>query len=375
VVVAQDTLRSATDSILEAALLGDPWGAALAQFTDAAGGDGATLVRDEHCTRAIARAHDEFVLATESIAGPVSDYLGGLAPPDPRTNRVHPSVRQGFVTDYDQFTADEIARSPFYEDFLRPRRMRWHACALVDPSPNGGGLYLSLKRFVHQDHYSDAEIALIDQTLPTLRSAAAISRAVLSAESRGAGRVLGQRGEAVFEIDARGRVIRTNEPAVALVGTYVNLVAGRLVPALAQDETRLNTAIAAALERPARTAHTVLGTDVPGQRLVVRVLPVVGAARDIFGTAVGLLVASVWKKPEIPPPTLVRALREAFDLTGAESGVAAMVSLGVAPAEAARILKISQGTARNYLKSAMTKMGIGRQAELAAIVALLGAGD
>jgi DNA-binding CsgD family transcriptional regulator len=100
-------------------------------------------------------------------------------------------------------------------------------------------------------------------------------------------------------------------------------------------------------------------------------MPVVGAARDVFGMAVALAVLTVWEKPDVPPAGLVASLREAFDLTTAEARVAALIGLGVTLADAARILTITVGTARNYLKAAQQKTGLSRQAELAAIVALM----
>lgn len=369
--ISATNLASAVDGLLEAALLGDDWNEPLARFAVAAGADGATLVRDEPMGRLRARLHDEFVLATESIAGPVADYLNGLAPPDPRTSRVFPRFGEGFITDRDQFSMDEISRSPFYEEFLRPRRMRWHACAVVDRSDELGALYLSLKRFVHRDHYEPGEIEMINAALPRARMAAAISRAVLRAESRGMGRALGQRGEAVIELDGRGRVIGLSASAIELIGQDIHLAGGRLVAPLPQDSQRLERAIAAPLGDPPRVACVILSSDTPGRRLVLRTMPVVGAAHDVFGTAMALAVLTVWEKPDVPPAGLVAALREAFDLTAAEARVAALVGLGVSPRDAARILAITAGTARTYLKTVQQKTGLSRQAELAAVVALM----
>lgn len=369
--ISATNLASAVDGLLEAALLGDDWNEPFARFARAAGADGATLVRDEPTGRLRPRLHNEFVLATESIAGPVADYLNGLAPPDPRTSRVFPKFGEGFITDLDQFTMDEIRMSPFYEDFLWARRMRWHACAVVDDSNELGALFLSLKRFIHQDHYEPAEIGQINAALPRVRMAAAISRAVLRAESRGIGRALGQRGEAVIELDGRGRVIGLSAAAIELIGQDVNLAGGRLVAPLPQDNQRLERAIAAPLDDPPRVACVILPSDTPGRRLVLRTMPVVGAGRDVFGVAAALAMLTVWEKPDTPPVGLVAALREAFDLTAAEARVAALIGLGVTLADAARILAITAGTARNYLKAAQQKTGLSRQVELAAVVALM----
>jgi len=340
-------------------------------FASAAEASGATLVRNEPSSRLQYLLHDEFVLATDSIADHVSDYLTGQAPPDPRTRRVSPKFRHGFVTDYDQFSQDEINRSAFYEEFLRPRHLRWHACGLIDRSHIHGRLFLSLKRSTEQGHYTPQEIQAINQALPKVQMAASISRAVLRAENDGIGKALGQRGEAVIELDNRGRIISFSDAAHSLIGSVIGTLGGFLSAPLAQDEARLRKAIAAPLREPPRVACILLGTTDPGRRLVLRTMPVVGIAHDIFGAAAALAVVSVWERPSRPPPKLLTTLCEAFDLTAAEARVAALIGLGISPADAAGMLTISTGTARNYFKAAQSKIGVSRQAELASLVALM----
>lgn len=369
--ISKTALANAVDGLLETALLGNDWREPLANFALAARASGATLVRNEPSSRLQYLLHDEFVLATESIADHVADYLTGQAPPDPRTRRVSPKFRQGFVTDYDQFSQDEIKRNAFYEEFLRPRQLRWHACGLIDRSRIHGRLFLSLKRSIEQDHYTPAEIQTINEALPKVQMAASISRAVLRAENQGLGKALGQRGEAVIELDNRGRILGISDAANSLIGYVIGTPGGYLSAPLAQDAARLQKAIAAPLRDPPRVACILLGTAVPGRRIVLRTMPVVGIAHDIFGAAAALAVVSVWEKPTRPPQKLLTTLCEAFDLTAAEARVTALIGLGISPADAAGMLKISTGTARNYFKAAQSKIGISRQAELASLVALM----
>lgn len=369
--ISVTTLANAADGLLETALLGNDWREPLSGFAAAAGAKGATLVRNEPSPRFQYLLHDEFVLATDSIAEHVADYLTGLAPPDPRTRRVSPKFGQGFVTDYDQFSQEEINRSAFYEEFLRPRHLRWHACGLIDRSRIHGRLFLSLKRSIEQDHYTHGEIQTINEVLPKIQMAASISRAILRAENRGIGKTLGQRGEAVIELDNRGRILGFNDAANSLIDCVVGTPGGYLTAPLAEDAHRLQKAIAAPLRDPPRVACILLNTAVPGRRIVLRTMPVVGVAHDIFAAAAALAVVSVWEKPARPPKKLLTTLCEAFDLTAAEARVAALIGLGLSPADAAGILTISTGTARNYFKAAQSKIGVSRQAELASLVALL----
>ena len=362
------TATDAANRLLEAALIGSDWRGALSTYSDAAGAKGATLVRYQPRDILKSRLHNEFVLATESLAASVADYLAGEAPPDPRIARVSPQIRDGFVTDFDQFTQDEIRRDPFYEEFLRPRDVRWHACARVDTSSQVGDLYLSLKRSVKQDHYTDDEIRTINDSLPTVRMAATISRTVLQAELRGQNSVFDGRGEALFQFDFRGRVIEFNRPAEKLIGGCLDLNRGQLTATSHEDNIRLAQAIAEPLGAPPRVACVVLGDAGSTRRLVVKTFPVVGIAHDIFGATAAMAVATLWEPPLRPPDELVAALRDSFDLTLSEARIAALVGLGISLADCAVRMRITTGTARNYFKAAQAKIGVSRQAELVHLV-------
>lgn len=364
-------LHRAADRLLEAALICDDRQDALEHFAKAAGAEGVTLVRSRVGDVLNSTQRDEFVFSSESILEPVTAYLKGAAPPDPRLPRVNPERGQGFVTDFDQFSLDEISRDPFYEEFLRPYKLRWHACACIDSSRSSGKVYMSLKRGIDREHYDPAEIRSINDVLPKVEMAAAVSRAFMKAEKRGMRSVLEQRGEGLIEFDPRGRVIATNRSGEALIGSAFGLKQGWLTPPLPEDNDRMQRAIAAALDEPPRVASVVLGSAVPDVRFVMRTMPVAGVARDVFGATAALATIIVWEKPEAPPDALVLVLRESFDVTGAEARVAALVGLGVTLADSARILSIGLGTARNYFKAAQTKIGVSRQAELASLVALM----
>ena len=374
IMVSATALADAADGLLETAIIGGDWRDPLAALTSAAAARGATLVRQDPLLNLKSKRQDEFVLSTESIAEPVADYLAGVSPPDPRSLRVCPTIKTGFQTDFDQFTIEEINKSPFYQEFLRQRDLRWHACALIDSSLAHGDLFLSLKRAVHHDHYSPQDIASINDCLPKIRLAATISRAILQSECLGVKRALADRNEALFELNPRGRVVGLNRSAESLAQRELPLRNSCLLAPFPEDQSRLDGAIAAPLADPAQVACIVLKTATPGRRLVVRTVPVAGKARDIFVATVALALVTIWDKPDVPPGALVKALRDSFDLTSAEARVAALVGLGVQPAEASRILEIGLGTARNYLKAAQSKIGVSRQAELASLVAQMRVG-
>lgn len=359
-------LDKAADRLLETALLGGDWSAHLASFARASGARGATLVRHDPYDHLRSARLSEFVLSTEAIAEPVAEYLAGTAPPDPRLSRVSPPATKGFLTDLDQFSAEEIEANPFYQEFLRPRKLRWHACARADSSLEHGELYLSLKRSLNRDHYAPLEISTLNHVLPKVRMAAAISRRVLLAETAGMKQALGHNDRAVFELDRRGRTVGYNEAAHELLEGEFDLTSGQLLAPFPEDQPLLDGAL-----RAAGISCTVLRSAKMGRRYTVRMVPVVGVAQDVFVATAALAVVSVWQRPDLPPSDLVELLRETFGLTGAEARVAGLVGLGVKIGDASLILGISVGTARNYFKVARAKIGVSRQAELVSLIALM----
>jgi DNA-binding CsgD family transcriptional regulator len=201
--------------------------------------------------------------------------------------------------------------------------------------------------------------------------AASAASTALLAQSRGRGQLLSQRGEALFEFDRRGQLVGTNDLGDALLSSPFALRRRRLCAPFESEQSRLDRALAVALDEVPRAGLAVLGQPGTRQRLVVRTLPAVGTARDIFSLVAAFAVVSTWGEPDGPPEPLVEALRAGFDLSLTEARVTALIGLGVAPRDAARMLGVGLGTVRNHLKMAFAKTGAARQAELAALVAMI----
>jgi DNA-binding CsgD family transcriptional regulator len=99
--------------------------------------------------------------------------------------------------------------------------------------------------------------------------------------------------------------------------------------------------------------------------VVIRVLPVHGAARSPFLGARALLTfASVEPRPG-PKSSLLAKL---FGLTPAEAKLASLMAEGISVEKAAEALEISRETARNQLKAVFAKTATHRQSELVALL-------
>lgn len=102
----------------------------------------------------------------------------------------------------------------------------------------------------------------------------------------------------------------------------------------------------------------------PGR--VAHLLPICGAARDLFTGGMSLLVINTARgRAHGPDLTILRAL---FDLTPAEASIAATLATGADLKSAASRQAIKFSTARSYLETIFLKTSCRRQGELVAML-------
>lgn len=365
--IAATELRTAADRLIETSLLGADWTEPLDGFAKAAGAVGATLVRETPTAHRASAPRSVCLLSTPDIAPAVSQYLDGRTPPDPRLARVNPTLAQGFISDFNCFSREEISNDPFYQEFLRPEGLQWHCCVRLIGSGDAPRVYLSLKRAADRKPYAPGEVRVLNQALAQLRAAAASAQGVFQALGRERARLLSGENCAVIELAANGRIVDANAAAAPLLPGGLVSRSGRLIAPQQADQPTLEAALARALGPIRQPGCVVLSGQSDGARLVLRLLPVTGAARDVFCDVSVIVHVNILTPPQAVPDSVVNLLRDALRVTPAEARVCALIGQGVPPRKAARMLGVSEGTLRNYLKSAMGKTGIDRQAGLAAV--------
>jgi DNA-binding CsgD family transcriptional regulator len=94
-------------------------------------------------------------------------------------------------------------------------------------------------------------------------------------------------------------------------------------------------------------------------------IPIKGAAHDVFASAVAILVATLVVPKDVPTANVVQGL---FDLTPAEAKLATLVAAGYPPRDAAARLGVTEETARTTLKHVLAKTGLHRQADLVGLL-------
>jgi DNA-binding CsgD family transcriptional regulator len=352
-----NALQAAVDGFREAAILPQLWPEALEVVAESFNSSGATLVLTP--TRA------PLIAFSAGIATVMREQYFSLPFPDPRENRVSPKMGEGFKGDHAYFSSQEIAREPFYQDFLVPRGFGWNAAAAL-----GDGLLLSLKRDLKRGPYEEAELATLNQALPGLRAASRVAsmtwRSTLSSQLS----LLEQINRGAILIDVQGRVMQVND--CVEFGDGLDVRGGVLYAPAQKDRQRLQGFLAAAVDPEVQSANGASTLVLPrpsGRRpWVLDALACTDALRSLHSRAAALvLITDVERAAQVSQ----NLLREMFGLTLAEAKLACHITTPHSLAQAAATLGISEGHARQRLKSIFRKTDTSGQVELIALLTKL----
>jgi len=342
----------ALDATLTAAFTADGMAVALQQLAEQAGAEGATMT--------YACGDTQFgAIFSEALQEYVPYYLRPDRPNDTRTARVNPTMSEGFRLDHDDFTEGELAGEPFFQEFLRAVGYGWHACALLDRSPAGDAVTLTLRRTLKQGPFDPADLAGLEAQLPLLRATTRVTQSM--------GGLLGALGaglpaRSLFALDACGRACLVDGASDGLV----TVRAGRLRARGPGHEVRIEATIERA-HALARQASTVLA-DADGDWWLFSVTPAQTIVRD---AALTPFISWATLTPYAPMDHALERARQlalVFGLSPSEARVAALIGGAKTIEATAAALGCASGTVRNHLKSIFSKIGVSRQAELVAIL-------
>ncbi|WP_176594304.1 helix-turn-helix transcriptional regulator [Sphingobium sp. EM0848] len=292
-------------------------------------------------------------------------------------SQVTPGADPTRSAEYQQlFTADPFVDLPegqavIFSDFVRhvpPRFREWldktgsgQIMGVDLHAPSGASVRLRITRDMSWPDFGERELALMARLVPHLRIALDLHARLTSTQAERQIFSSAMEGLAVasFILARDGRILRRNAVADRMLGDATALAErnGRLEP-------RLNAA-AATLDRllrnpPAAGEEQRLEIAVPqGQALrgVARALPT-----DAYGDGASLaLFLADPARVEGPDP---ESLRDRFQLTPAEAGLAVQLAQGASLVDAARTLDIAHNTARAHLRAIFAKTGTHRQGQL-----------
>lgn len=347
------------DRIYECSFAPDMWPEVLDELSHLAEAQGGVLFA--------ARERVSRWTASPAICEHVENFMrGDWISNCTRGGRLFSRRHPGFLTDDDVYTAEELERDPNYCEFLRPRGLGFSAATAI-ALPTGDTGIICLERAHNRGPVEPSIIRQLDELRPHLARAAFLATRLQLERARVAGETFALIGLPALVLDDYGRVISANDPSNSL---------GKYVRWRAHDRVSLLDTAADALMRQAMEAldddlvgaprsFAVRSNEADGP-MIANLVPIRGAARDIFVRCAAVLVMTPVGSPQAPAIELVQSL---YDLTPAEARVARGLVAGKTLEEIANDQSVSRNTVRTHLRGVMEKTGCNRQAE---VVALLG---
>jgi DNA-binding CsgD family transcriptional regulator/PAS domain-containing protein len=335
------------------------WPEILGQISEAVDAIGAVILQSDTRTRDIPRS--------AGINEMINVYFGnGWHTRDIRADRGFPLIQKGqrVVIDQDIVRPGELERLPYYDELMAPYGLQWFAGVAFWAGP---ALWaLSIQRTTRQGPFQAGDKPVLAHFSRRLTEVASLSTAVGRIALSSATNALNAVRQPAIAIDRLGFVLDANPAAEALFDENIRVSSRRLVVGDAESKVYLEK-LTDRLRITADTATIPCEPIVIRRRekspVVLRVLPVHGAARTPFIGARALLTLTTIEAKPRPKAALVS---KAFGLTPAESRLASIIAEGLNPERAAEELGISRVTARNQLKAIFAKTGTHRQSELVA---------
>ena len=348
------------ESIYEAAAVPTLWPDVLSRVSERVKGSGGVLLA--------ARNGYDRLISSPNLAHAVDEFMNdGWAARDPRLPRALALNHPGFINDGDLLTDEEIATNEVYANFFRPHGIGYMAATMIH-SPSGDFIGAVFERHQDDGPVPRETVAFLDTLRPHLARASLLAFRIGFEQARA-------QAEALQAMGLPAAVLRHNGGILA-----ANALFQALIPAVAQDRRNrvvltngnADGLLAATLAQYRGGGLTMGSASIPlpaqDERppMIVHVVPVRGAAHDIFSQSAMLLLITPVDRAAVPTAEVLQGL---FDLTPAE----ARVARGVGLAQSIDALAIAQGvsreTVRSQLKQVLAKTGLGRQAELVSLLA------
>jgi DNA-binding CsgD family transcriptional regulator len=292
---------------------------------------------------------------------------------DERNKGIPLLMRNGVCSDLDIFNYDYIKRHPYYQDFLAPHGFRWFAGVRVAV---GDDVWcLSIQRSIERGAFSDSEKSKLIRLARTLPASAALAKALGFAASGAILQALEASDTAALLINRQGEVFQMNRSAERMLVGDPLVINRRLTSKDARATAAFDRALHEMLWRrsgPALSPAVILPRR--GNRpLLAYPTRIPALSENAFADAkLVVTLIDLSSRKQIPEETL----RTAFQLTEAESRVAARLGSGYGIDDVADRLRLTTETVRTHVKTILAKTDTHRQAELVALIgAFLGGSD
>lgn len=301
------------------------------------------------------------------------EYVGDQAADNVRTKALLESDHAGFLTDYDIIAPEALPHVPLYRDFLIPSGYGFGTATTIR-FPSGDTFIVHFERAMEEGPFEKATVAELDRLRGHMARAALLSERLGFIHARAMTEALATVQLAAAAVTRTGTAIAANSLLTALMPQIVQDTPSglKLVDPSAQAllESSLARAANGSGNAPVHSIPVPATASTPP--VVVHLLPVRGAAHDIFLRAEALLVFTPLRPRGSAAANVLQGL---FDLTPAEAEVARAIGLGASPGEIALRKGLKPNTVRNQVKSVFAKTGLNRQVDLVNLVRSIALAD
>lgn len=346
------------ERIYEAAVLPELWPDVLRDFALLAESREAVLLAfDGRSARCIGSSP-----FAEYVARQHYHYPGALI----RSARLIAEQRAGFVTDHDVFDDAEMAAEPLFGEFLYPLGLG-RGVATAIPMPNRETIIIHAEGDHRRGRFGAEVLPRLDLLRPHLARSTLVAAQLAFERGRTAVETLGAIGYAAAAVTPAGVVTYANANFEAEAEAWTTRGGGRI----AFSDRRAGEQLVAALSDPAGVAVT---RSIPvvappgGTPMILHVVPLRRAARDLFSRTAAILVVT---RATTEPVVATDLLRMLFDFTATEARIAALIGVGRTPEAIAVEDGKSVETVRNQLKAVMHKTGCHSRSDLVRLIVQL----
>ncbi|RVG01811.1 helix-turn-helix transcriptional regulator [Sinorhizobium meliloti] len=359
-------LESICSAFADAALDPALWGTAMEAVSEATRSYGAMLFD--------ANGHLPGIPRSRSVGPSFDAYVrDGWIHRDIRY-RIAPVLHQrGAGVDLDIISDAEMARHPYYQDFLAPFGLRWFAGVKV--AAGDDFWCLSIQRTIQQGPFDRRELIELAELSQRLGPAAAFASAIGYARSEAACDAFMATGTPTAMLGRDGTVVCINGPAEGLLDQDLRIVSGRLVSGSRNSTDAFDRSLNELLRSPASAAMmppVQMSRVHSGRRPLLAYL--LRLPKVTHNSLSPCQAAAVFIDPDVRAKPAEAVLMSCFGLTRAEAKLAGMLAGGDCLLAVAEHLCITYETARNQLKAVFAKTETHRQSDLLALLSRLQVG-
>jgi DNA-binding CsgD family transcriptional regulator len=345
------------DRIYEAAAIPELWPEVLEDLAAIAGAQAGALVAYR------GREPAGYIPSPLYREGYDDYFRNGITIENVRPLRAFERQHPGFLSDLEVQSPDEIERDEIYNRFLHPHGLQWTAGTII-LSPSNDILVVDIARALGEAPFDRASLEALDIYRPHLARASLMSARLGLRTARDMTDAMQLLGLPAIAMSGTGRALAMNPLAEALDGRVVTRGFDRIALTHVAADGLLLHALSDVRAGTTRSIPLPAADGHPA--LIVHLLPISGAAHDIFAAAKSLLLVTDVTAPEAPTQELLAGL---FDLTPAEARVARALASGLPLDRVASEFGVSVQTIRNQLAGVFHKTGTNRQVELLRLIA------